>query len=48
MLVQFHVAISYAAGKVGIECFEPIPMASCAGNHESKDVFVRNFQTAEF
>ena len=38
MLIQFHEAISYAVGKVGIECFEPILMASCAGNHESRCV----------
>ena len=46
-MVQFDEAISYAAGKLEIECFEQTLIASCAGNRES-DWFVRNFHTTEF
>ena len=46
-MVQFDEAISYAAGKLEIECFEQTLIASCAGNCES-DWLVRNFHTTEF
>ena len=46
-MVQFNETISYAAGKLEIECFEQTLIASCESNCES-DLLVTNFHIAEF